>query len=134
MTRKLAATVLLMLCMSSIVYAQQGKGNRAWLNGTWEGTGYQIDTDSTWTMRLTARRGGKYLIEYPSLNCGGRWRLVRINSKSAVFRESITSGQDACVDKGRVVIERLNGRQIAYRFSHRGATDISASAILNRKK
>lgn len=129
----LATILLAFICMSPLTaYAQKGRSG-AWLRGTWEGTGYQIDTDSTWTMRLRAR-GGKYLIEYPSLSCGGRWRLVRINSKRAVFRESITSGQDACVDKGRVVIERLNGRQIAYRFSHRGATEVSASAILNRKK
>ena len=132
--RKSAATVLLILCMSSVVCPQKSEGTaRAWLNGTWEGTGYQIDTDSTWTMRLRAR-GGKYLIEYPSLNCSGRWRLISINSKIAVFRENITLGRDACVDKGRVVIERLNGRQIAYRFSQRGTTDVSASAILNRKK
>lgn len=132
-SKKIAASVLLLLCLSSVVRPQQAKSNRAWLNGTWEGTGYQIDTDSTWTMRLRGR-GGKYLIEYPSLSCGGRWRLISINSTRAVFRESITFGQNACVDKGSVVIERLNGRQIAYRFSHRGASDISASAILNRKK
>lgn len=120
--------------MSSVVWPQESKSKRAWLNGTWEGTGYQIDTDTTWTMRLRARRGGKYLIEYPSLSCGGRWRLFSINSTRAVFRESITFGQNSCVNKGRVVIERLNGRQVAYRFSHRGSTDISASAILNRKK
>ncbi|HJR08615.1 MAG TPA: hypothetical protein VJ842_15250 [Pyrinomonadaceae bacterium] len=132
--RKLAATVLLLLCMSSVVYTQKSRSTtRGWLNGTWEGTGYQIDTNSTWTMRLRAR-GGKYLIEYPSLTCGGRWRLISINSKMAVFRENITLGQDACVDKGRVVVERLNGRQIAYRFSQRETTDVSASAILNRKK
>ena len=131
--RKIAATALLVLCLSSVVCPQRSRGaTRAWLNGTWEGTGYQIDTDTTWTMRLRGR-GGKYLIEYPSLNCGGRWRLVSNNSKRAVFRESITFGKNSCVDKGRVVIERLNGRQIAYRFSHRGATDVSASAILKRK-
>jgi hypothetical protein len=129
--RKLATTLLLILCLSPVVCPQGRSG--AWLTGTWEGTGYQIDSDTTWTMRLTVR-GGKYLIEYPSLNCGGRWRRLSINSRVATFREQIAVGRDACVDQGRVVIQRLNGKQIAYRFSHRGATEVSASAILNRKK
>jgi len=85
-------------------------------------------------MRLRVRGGGRYLIEYPSLKCGGRWRRLSLNSRRARFREHLTFGQGECVDRGQVVIERLNGRQIAYRFPHHGATDVSASAILNRKK
>jgi hypothetical protein len=129
--RRLAATLLVFICMSPVVCAQ---GRRdAWLRGTWEGTGYQIDTDSTWTMRLRVW-GGRYLIEYPSLNCGGTWRRLSINSRVATFRERITVGRGECVDQGRVVIQRLNGKQIAYRFSQKGSAEVSASAILNRKK
>lgn len=129
----LATILLAIICMSPVTaYAQKGRSG-AWLRGTWEGTGYQIDTDSTWTMRLRVR-GGKYLIEYPSLNCGGSWRRLSINSRVATFRERIAVGRGECVDRGRVVIQRLNGRQIAYRFSHKGATEVSASAILNRKR
>jgi hypothetical protein len=117
--------------MSPVAYPQARSAS--WLRGTWEGTGYQIDTDSTWTMRLRVR-GGKYLIEYPSLNCAGRWRRLSVNSRMATFREQIAVGRGECVDGGRVVIQRLNGRQIAYRFSQRGTDEVSASAILNRKK
>jgi hypothetical protein len=131
--RRLAAALLAVICMSSFVSAQGRRSSGTWLRGTWEGTGYQIDTDTTWTMRLGVR-GGKYLIEYPSLKCGGRWRRLSLNSRVATFREQITVGRGECVDQGRVVIERLNGRQIAYRFSHRGATEVSASAILTRKR
>jgi hypothetical protein len=131
--RRMMAALLLMLCLTSIGYTQKGRSRTAWLNGTWEGTGYQIDTDSTWTMRLSVR-GKRYRIEYPSLKCGGSWRRLSLNSRSARFREHITFGQEECVNGGQVAVERLNGKQIAYRFSHRGATDISASAILNRKK
>ncbi|HEX9917816.1 MAG TPA: hypothetical protein VGA87_01550 [Pyrinomonadaceae bacterium] len=129
--RRLAAILLIFTCLSPAVCAQGRRG--AWLSGTWEGTGYQSDTDTTWTMRLSAR-GGKYLIEYPSLNCGGSWKRLSINSRVATFRERIASGQAECVDEGRVVIQRLNGRQIAYRFYRRGSSEVSASAILNRKK
>jgi hypothetical protein len=131
MMLRVVLTVCLLLCLSTDARPQGG--SRAWLNGTWEGTGYQMDTDSTWTMRLTAR-GRRYGIEYPSLNCGGEWRLVSVNSRRATFRERITRGQADCADGGSVVIERLSGRQVAYRYSHRGERAVSASAILNRKR
>ena len=123
--------ILLLLSTTAVVCPQ--RRNRTWLNGTWEGTGYQIDSDTTWTMRLRVR-GNRYLIEYPSLKCGGQWRPIRISSGSARFREKITLGLEACTDKGIVVIERLSRRQIAFRYSNRGTTEVTASAILNRKK
>lgn len=134
MRKKIIATLILILCLASVVCPQKGRNRASWLNGTWEGTGYQIDTNTTWTMRLRVERGGRYLIEYPSLKCGGRWRRLSLNSRTARFRERITFGQGECVDRGQVVIEKLNGRQIAFRFSQQGAADVSASAILNRKK
>src|SRR6266480_2324190 len=84
-----AAILLLLLCAS--LSAQTKTSN--WIKGTWEGTGYQTDDQSTWTMRLTAR-GRRFPIEYPSLNCGGRWQLVSINSYRARFRERLDHGQD----------------------------------------
>jgi len=128
---RIAVAVCLLFSMTLVVCAQGRNGS--WLNGKWEGKGFQIDTDGTWTMRLRTQ-GRKFLIEYPSLNCGGEWRLISINSRRARFREKITVGLSECVDKGNVLIERLNGRQIAYRYSYRGTTDVSASAILIRKR
>lgn len=129
--RRIVATVCL-LCTLTVGVWPQSK-SRAWLNGSWEGTGFQIDTNTTWTMNFRAR-SKQYLIEYPSLNCSGRWKLISVNSRRATFRERITSGRGECVDKGLVTIEKLNARQIAYRFSYVGTTQVSASAILNRKK
>lgn len=129
--RRIVATVCLFFSLTVVVCPQSRSA--AWLNGSWEGTGYQMDTDSTWTMSFRAR-GKRFLIEYPSLKCSGTWRLVRLNSRRAIFRERITVGRESCVDRGMVTIERLNGSQIAYRFSHAGAAQVSASAILNRKK
>jgi hypothetical protein len=129
--RRIVAVVCLFFSLT-VVVCPQGK-SRAWLNGSWEGTGYQMDTNTTWTMSFRAR-GKRYLIEYPSLNCSGTWRLVKVNSRRAIFRERITVGRESCVDQGVVTIERLNGRQIAYRFSNAGTSQVSASAILNRKK
>ena len=128
---RIMATASLLVSLT-IIALPQGRNSR-WLDGRWEGTGFQIDTGETWTMKLT-RRGGKFLIEYPTLNCEGEWKLISVNSRTARFREKITSGRGDCVDKGNVIIERLNGRQIAFRYSYQGKGEISASAILNRQK
>jgi hypothetical protein len=129
--RRVVAIVCLFFSLT-VAVCPQGK-SRAWLNGSWEGTGYQMDTDTTWTMSFRAR-GRRYTIEYPSLKCSGTWRLVSVNSRRAIFRERITVGRESCVDRGVVTIEKLNGSQIAYRFSNAGTSQVSASAILNRKK
>ena len=128
---RIVLTLLLILFSTLVVYPQ-GK-SASWLNGTWEGTGYQIDDNSTWTMRVKVR-GGKYLIEYPTLKCGGRWSPISIAAWKATFTEVLTFGQDACSDKGNVVIERLGSRQIAFRYARRGEAKVSSSAILDRKR
>lgn len=125
-----AAFVLLLLCAAPPTHPQAVRA--AWLDGTWEGTGYQTDTDSTWTMRLTVRRG-RYLIEYPSLNCGGRWRPLGVGPRLARFREEITNGLDACANLSTVIVQRLTSRQVAVRYYHRGDDKVTSSAILNRK-
>jgi hypothetical protein len=75
------ATVLLTLLLSSAISAQPK--SKTWIKGTWEGAGYQTDNQSTWTMRLTAR-GRRFSIDYPSLDCGGRWQLISIGSYRAI--------------------------------------------------
>ena len=131
--RGIVATLVLLLVTTSVVCGQSKSRNRSWLNGTWEGTGYQMDNNETWTMRLTVK-GNRYRIEYPSLNCEGKWRPITINSSRARFREIITRGVAVCTDKGKVFVVRLSRRQIAYRYINHGETDVTASAILNRKK
>lgn len=122
----LAAGLLLM--SASVVCGQTGGG---WLRGEWEGTGYQTDSNSTWAMRLSVK-GRAYAVEYPSLECGGTWRLLRLSRGRAVFRETITRGAERCAQRGTVVIERLNSRQLGYWFSQAGSNEYTASAILNR--
>jgi hypothetical protein len=106
--------------------------SHSWIRGVWDGTGYQIDDKSTWPMTLIAR-GRTFSINYPSLNCGGHWKLISINSSRARFREVLDHGQDKCSDKGNVLIQRLNRNQIAFLYSYRKTREISASAILNRR-
>ncbi len=129
---RFAVGLSLLVLLNGAVFAQNKTARAQWLNGTWEGTGYQMDTESTWTIRLTVDRG-KHTIEYPSLKCGGRWQPLRLTNWVGEFRERISFGLEDCVNGGRVTIQRLNGRQVSFRFSYRGTNQISASAILNRK-
>lgn len=127
------ATLVLLVFLTSVVSAQGKTPTAKWLNGTWEGTGYQIDSNETWTMKLTVR-GRAYRIEYPSLKCGGRWIPLSINQSRARFTEKITLNLEACTNNGNVVIDRLSRRQIAFRYSNSGSREVTTSAILNRKK
>ena len=130
MRRLVLAAALLLLPWT--VAGGQTRGG--WLRGTWEGTGYQSDSDDkTWAMRLTVRGRG-YAVEYPSLECAGRWRLLSLSRTRAVFRETITRGAERCSQGGRVVLQRLNSRQLGYWYSHRASSDYVASAILNRRR
>jgi hypothetical protein len=122
--------VLLTLLLSSATPAQTK--SRGWLKGTWEGTGYQIDDQSTWSMLFMAR-GRNFSIDYPSLKCGGRWQLININEYRARFRERLDRGQDKCTDSGNVVIQRLSKRQVLFLYSLAGKREVTASAVLNRK-
>ncbi len=128
--KRLAATAVLLLLSAAVVGGQTRGG---WLRGTWEGKGYQSDSENTWDMRLTVR-GRSYTVEYPSLECAGRWRLLSLSRTRAVFRETLTKGAEKCSQGGRVVLQRLNSRQLGYWYSHRGSTDYVASAILNRRR
>jgi hypothetical protein len=125
----LAAALFVVLTAGGVC----GQTRGGWLRGEWTGTGYQIDSESTWAMVLSFGRG-RYAAEYPSLECAGRWRLLRLSRTRAVFRETITKGTEKCAPGGRVVIERLNARQLSYRYSYRGSNNFVASAILNRRR
>jgi hypothetical protein len=103
------------------------------MNGEWSGTGFQIDTDSSWTMHLKVE-GRRFRIEYPSLKCGGKWTLLTASARTVRLREKITSNPQECVDNGRVVIQRLNRSQMAFRYQNAGSKEFTASAILNRGK
>lgn len=102
------------------------------LDGIWEGAAYQINTNTTWTIKLTARNN-TYFIEYPSLSCGGDWTLIDKNLNSARFKEKITYGIGRCVDDGDVIIERISDSQIAYKYIEPNSTVVVASAILKKK-
>ena len=120
------------LLLFSVGVSAQSKSGTSF-NGTWEGTGYQTDDQSTWTMALTVRER-RFSIDYPSLKCGGRWQLISSSGLRARFRERLDHGQDKCAVNGRVTIQRLNRNQLLFLYANEGERAVTASAILNRKR
>ena len=129
MRRCLAAALFVVMAAGGVC----GQTRGGWLRGEWAGTAYQVDSEGTWAMVLNFGRG-RYTAEYPSLECAGRWRLLQVSRTRAVFRETVTKGPEKCAPRGRVVIERLNARQLGYRYSYEGSKDFVASAILDRRR
>lgn len=106
-------------------------GKKDWILGVWEGTGYQVNTDTKWTIKFTAEKD-KYTIEYPSLNCGGEWKPIKVGKKKATFRETMIFGKDKCTDGGEAIIEKISATQISFKFIDVGSPDINATAVLKR--
>lgn len=104
--------------------------NPTWLDGMWEGAVNQINPKMTYSIKLTARNN-RYLVDYPSLSCGGEWALVDKTSGRAKFKEKLSYGLGHCVDDGDIVIERVSDTQIGYKWIER-STVVVANAILTK--
>lgn len=127
--KNVAASIFLLVL--SIGGWAQSRNN--WLTGTWRGTGHETADGKTWTMKLVAGKNG-YKITYPSLKCGGDWRLIRFWSRSARFAEQIRYGESRCEPSGRVVIKRLTGDRIKFKYYYNGEKKIASYATLYRKR
>jgi hypothetical protein len=103
-----------------------------WLDGVWEGEGYQSDTRTTWAVRLTVQ-DGMYAIEYPNIPCGGRWTLIDKNSRGASFTEVITRGADRCDNNSHVMIEKVNDSEISCKYTHAQSRVVIATVVLSKK-
>lgn len=77
-----------------------------WLKGKWEGVGDQVD-GQTWKVALDATKLRNIHIDYPDLDCGGKWKLVETAGKGAKVLEQLTYGLDKCDNNVEVVLERL---------------------------
>ncbi|MCP4137729.1 MAG: hypothetical protein GY754_42590 [bacterium] len=90
---------------------------QAWICGSWEGTGFQLNSTTTWHISFNANCSGqKYSIAYPTLSCGGYWELVKVDSNNARFIERLQYGKNRCLDNGVIIITKVNNKHIS--FSH----------------
>ncbi len=107
------------------------KAGLQWLDGVWEGEGYQSDTKTTWTVRLTAQ-AGRYAIEYPNIPCQGRWTLIESNTSEARFVEVITQG-DRCATNSRVMIQKVNDSEISCKYTYARNRLVIATVVLTKR-
>ena len=89
------------------------------LNGVWEGEGRQPSNANTllFTIRFTAENN-VYLIDYPSANCSGAWRLKSETSGSITFFEDIKENSGNCVDGGTVELLWLENNKTRYLITY----------------
>jgi hypothetical protein len=82
----------------------------SWLEGNWEGTGYQIDKH-TWTVSFS-HTDKKFAVSYPSLGCSGWWKLEKAEKTRLVFTENITIN-NGCDQGGKVIVSRIDEKNIS---------------------
>ena len=124
---KFIITLGLVLCFAQVALSQR------WIYGSWKGNGRETVSRQTWSMELVSQRG-KYIVKYPSLRCGGEWKLIRFNNYRASFKENIKFNRKVCEPTGNVFIKRLSNKQLLFTYSYSHASKVAASAILNRTR
>jgi hypothetical protein len=103
-----------------------------WLNGVWEGHGYQTDTKTTWAVRLTVR-DGNFAVLYPENPCSGIWKVIDKNSRGGSFTEVITQGLNRCANNSHVMIEKMNDLEISCKYTHAHSRVVIATVIMSKK-
>jgi hypothetical protein len=103
------------LLFSCSVYAEPNELMQQFL-GEWRGLGAQ-DDGSQWSIRLNISADG-YFIDYPSLNCGGIWTLIKTTEQSFVFKETLNYGQERCTNHGQMVINKVADNKARYYWFH----------------
>lgn len=84
-------------------------------------------------MKFTADpRTGTYDIDYPSVPCKGHWSLVKSDEHVAEFKEKITENLDSCVDKGRVVLTKIDENFITFSYFYDKTNVLGSYCTLER--
>jgi hypothetical protein len=121
------------LMMGSLsLLAQENDVTPEWLQGEWEGTGYQID-GQTWEIILEAEKGEEVVIRYPDLGCSGYWLMEQPGRTKLHFKEQIISGLGVCDQGGDVFVKKINKNKLRltyYLYSY--SQEPIAKAVIKR--
>ncbi|TPM38291.1 hypothetical protein [Mesorhizobium sp. B2-3-4] len=104
-------------------------------NGTWTGNGHQSpqgDAGADWSITMTIGDGSAS-IDYPSLGCGGSLSQTSRDDMSAEFHESITYGQDKCIDGGDITVRFYKGNLSWTWVGQADGQPYNAIAVLTRQ-
>ncbi|MEO5758748.1 MAG: hypothetical protein ABIQ51_18010 [Mesorhizobium sp.] len=105
------------------------------LTGTWIGKGHQSPAGAggaDWAIAMTINDGSAS-IDYPSLSCGGSLSQTSRDDTSAEYHESITYGQDKCIDGGTVTVRFFKGNLSWTWVGKADGQSYNAVAVLTRK-
>ena len=104
--------VLILLLSFSWIYAQDNSAQKKinWLEGSWEGKGYQIDGQS-WQVDFS-HADKKFTISYPSLGCSGWWKITESGKGRIVFIENLTV-KSICDQGDKVVVTKIDDKNIS---------------------
>ena len=134
----LTGTMMLIAAMAAAL-ADDEPNNFRVPDGTWVGVGYQLfetgpgfGAYETWEIRLTALAGA-VTIAYPSLSCVALWQRERTSPLAVTFRETLSSGEDTCIDRGMVVVTPMEADRLRLEYYYPDDTLI-AFAQLTRAK
>ena len=100
-----------------------------WIQGEWEGVGYQLNSAGNWSIRLNVKED-RYSIAYPSLECSGNWQLQKQSDMKLEFIETITKGTDKCVNKGRIVITKVDENHVTFTYFSPNSGELEAFSTL----
>lgn len=132
-TRLFTLVLSILLCSGCTAYRSTSP---SWLDGKWEGIGYQLDLqeDPTWSILLSIDTKQKaYSIRYPSLQCTGQWQLIKGTKERVVFQEIIDENTAACTEKGIVIITKVDANHISYSYYVENQATVAAFSTLHRK-
>lgn len=124
----LASTLILTLGLKGCASAPK------WIQGRWQGIGNQVDGQS-WEVALDATHLSKIQIDYPDLDCGGKWKMVNKTENGADMRELLTYGLDKCDQNVEVVLSRVSAEQLKVEYYLKSYSDKAiATAMLTRSR
>ncbi len=95
--------------------------------GVWHGVGVQID-GYDWAITVTIRPE-QTSIDYPTLDCGGRWDYLKVTDDQIVAVERILYGIENCLDGGLVKVADNDGVSLIYNWFD-SAGNLAAAAVL----
>lgn len=105
-----------------------------WMQGSWAGTGDQTDGQK-WGIELTVNSDTDIQISYPSLSCGGTWKLMQKDKEAIQLKETISTGTMNCNQGVEIHASKLGDGKMKVLFYLRAynAEKPVASAILSKK-
>lgn len=99
--------------------------------GVWQGDGKQ-DNNSRWTIQITISPN-RYLIAYPSLNCGGELKFIKEMGNALIFEEYLTYGLNGCYNNGKTILIKDGDNSMRYYWYYENGGRKAAAGKLTRQ-